>query len=83
MTAGPIFNSRGRQIHPSEVSLIRDKVDGYARGARSPNTARGARRKCCRCGKRFQPSVRLRMLCQSCFSNADRGATVYFDGDLA
>ena len=78
MSAGPVFKN-GRQVHPSEVSHARDQSNQYIR-TRAPNPARGARRKCCRCGKKFQPSAKLWMMCQHCYYHADRGATVYMDG---
>lgn len=67
MTAGPVFNGRGKQIHPSEVVLARDADPSYARGARSPNSARGAKRPCARCRNKFQPTIRNRLLCRHCY----------------
>lgn len=33
------------------------------------------RRPCSRCGKRFQPTIKRRMLCAYCFENADEWMT--------
>ena len=62
-------------VHPSELPRYTQAIWKGPMGKRARGGGETAidkpERPCSRCGKQFKPTVRRRMLCASCFGNAD------------
>lgn len=62
-------------VHPSELprytqAIWKGPMGNRARGGGDP-TLDCPKRPCAKCGRKFQPTLKRRMLCASCFGNAD------------
>ena len=63
----PAFDHRGRQLAAGEAPALRYAVaDGHATHRTEARTG-APKRPCARCGNLFFPTLKRRMLCNSCY----------------